>query len=98
MLACALVGAFGVDARAQVIAEQGPPRFPDPKKFARGFYAQGELGALVYLGQAAKSAGPGAAFGVRLGYDVLRWLSLQAHVMGASAEATLPGPTEGQAF
>ena len=84
--------------RAQVISEQGPPKFPDAKKFARGFYAQGELGALVYVGRAGKYAGPGAAFGVRLGYDLLRWLSVQAHLMGASAEATLPGPNEGQAF
>ncbi len=97
-LPLALVLVLGGLARAQVIAEQAPPRFPDPKRFARGFFAQGELGALVYLGRAGKFAGPGAAFGARLGYDVLRWLSVQAHVMGASAEATVPGPQEGQSF
>jgi hypothetical protein len=85
-------------ARAQVIAETAPPVFPDPKKFARGFFAQGELGALVYLGRAGRHAGPGAAFGVRLGYDILRWLALQAHLVGASGEATIAGPNEGQAF
>ena len=101
LLALAIFAAaapLGSIASAQVIAEQAPPRFPDPKKFARGFYAQGELGALTYLGHAGKYAGPGVAFGVRLGYDVLRWLSLQAHVMGASAEATQLGPNEGQSF
>ena len=95
-VAATLLGAGS--ARAQVISEQAPPRFPDPKHFARGFYAQGELGALTYLGRAGKYAGPGAAFGVKLGYDVLRWLSVQAHVMGASAEAKIPGPNEGQSF
>lgn len=85
-------------AAAQVISETAPPKFPDPKKFARGFFAQGELGALVFVGQAGKSAGPGAAFGVRLGYDILRWLSVQAHLMGASAEAKVAGPREGQSF
>jgi hypothetical protein len=81
-----------------VISETAPPRFPDPKKFSRGFFAQGELGALAYVGRAAKSAGPGAAFGVRLGYDISRWLSVQAHLLGASAEAKLSGPNEGQSF
>jgi hypothetical protein len=91
--------AVAVPARAQVISETAPPvRFPDPKKFARGFYATGELGAMVYLGAAAKSAGPGAAFGVRLGYDILRWLGVQAHLMGMSGEAKLVGPNEGQAY
>lgn len=93
-----IAAAAPLRATAQVIAEQAPPRFPDPKKFARGFYAQGEIGALTYLGKAGKYAGPGAAFGVRLGYDVLRWLSVQAHVLGATAEATIPGPNQGQAF
>ncbi len=97
-LLASLVPALAVPAHAQVISEQAPPTFPDPKRFSRGFFAQGELGALVYLGRASKYAGPGAAFGVRLGYDVLRWLSVQAHLLGASAEAKLPGPSEGQSF
>ena len=96
--AVAVSASLATRASAQVIAEQAPPKFPDPKKFARGFYAQGEIGALAYLGNAGKYAGPGPAFGVRLGYDVLRWLSLQAHVMGATAQAILPGPNDGQQF
>jgi hypothetical protein len=96
VLSCVLAPAT---ARAQVISDNAPQiRFPDPKKFARGFYAEGELGALVYVGKAGKSAGPGFAFGARLGYDILRWLSVQAHVMGASAEAKIAGPNEGQSF
>jgi hypothetical protein len=85
-------------ARAQVVAEPAPPPFPDPKKFAKGPYASGELGALVYLGRAGRYAGPGGAFGVRLGWDLTRWLSVQGHFVGASAEATLPPPTVGQVF
>ncbi|MEO6951428.1 MAG: adventurous gliding motility protein CglE [Polyangia bacterium] len=85
-------------AHAQVISEQAPPVFPDPKHFARGFYAQGELGALVYVGRAGKFAGPGPAFSVRLGYDILRWLSIQAHVLGSSGQVNIPGPTDGQSF
>jgi hypothetical protein len=96
LLASALAG--GV-ARAQVISEQAPPPFPDAKKFSRGFYAQGEVGALTFVGgNAGKYAGAGEAFGVRLGYDLLRWLSVQGHLIGASADSRLPGPEHGQAF
>src|SRR5262249_10871818 len=84
--------------RAQVIAEPAPPPFPNPKKFARGFFASGELGALVYLGRATQYAGAGVHFGVRLGYDLTRWLAIQAHVAGSSNDANLPPPTVGQAF
>jgi hypothetical protein len=83
-------------ARAQVIAEPAPPPFPNPKKFARGFFAQGELGALVFLGRTSKYASAGPQFGVRLGYDILRWLAVQAHVSGASSNATVPPPITGQ--
>ncbi len=85
-------------ARAQVIAEPAPPAFPDPKKFAKGFYASGELGALVFLGRANKYAGAGPIFGVRLGYDITRWLAVQAHVSGGSSDANVPPPTVGQSF
>jgi hypothetical protein len=85
-------------AHAQVIAEPAPPKFPDPKKFAKGFFAQGELGALVYLGRTGENVGAGTHFGVRLGYDIFRWLAVQLHVAGASSEATLPPPTTGQSI
>jgi hypothetical protein len=85
-------------AEAQVIAEPAPPPWPDPKKFAKGPFASGEVGTLVFLGPIGKYAEPGVAFGVRLGYDLFRWLDVQAHVMGASSDAKLPPPTVGQSF
>jgi hypothetical protein len=95
----ALPALSGGVAHAQVISEQAPPSFPDPKKFSRGFYAEGDLGALAFAGgNAGKYAGAGPAFGVRLGYDILRFLSVQAHIMGSSAQTRLPGPVEGQSF
>jgi hypothetical protein len=86
------------EAAAQVIAEPAPPPFPDPKKFAKGPFASGELGALVYLGRAGRYTAPVVAFGVRLGYDLFRWLDVQAHVMGASSDASTPPPQIGQSF
>ena len=85
-------------AAAQVIAEPAPPPFPDPKKFAKGPFASGELGAVVFLGKAGRYADPGVAFGVRLGYDLFRWLDVQAHVMGESSNAATPPPQLGQSF
>lgn len=98
LVAIAILSLSVVPARAQVISEPAPPPFPDPKKFARGFFAQGELGALVYLGNLGKYASAGPTFGARLGYDVLRWLAVQAHVSGTSSSATVPPPTTGQAL
>ena len=69
--------------RAQVITEPAPPPWPDPKKFAKGPFASGEVGTLVFSARAGKYAEPGVAFGVRLGYDLFRWLDVQAHVLGA---------------
>ncbi len=85
-------------AHAQVITEPPPPSWPDPSKFARGFFATGELGALVFLGKAGRYAGPGPAFGVRLGYDIFRFMDVQVHVTGGSNDADTPAPTSGQAF
>ena len=85
-------------ARAQVIAETAPPPWPDPKKFAKGLFASGEIGTFLYLGRAGRFADPGVAFGVRLGYDLFRWLAVQGHVVGASSDASLPPPTFGQSF
>lgn len=94
----ALVGGLAAPSRAQVIAEPAPPPFPDPKKFAKGFFAAGEVGALVFLGRAGRYAQPGPVVGVKLGWDLFRWLALQAHVAGASSDANLPPPTVGQTF
>ncbi len=93
-----MLAATAQRAAAQVIAEPAPPPFPDPKKFAKGPFASGEVGAFAYLGQAGKYAQPGVAFGVRLGYDLFRWLDVQAHVLGASEDASTPPPQVGQSF
>ena len=37
-------------ARAQVTDEPNPVIFPDPAKFARGLYTEGEVGGIWFLG------------------------------------------------
>ncbi len=92
----AVAAALGSPARAQVISEPAPPPFPDAKKFARGFFAQGDLGAAIFLGKAGRYEAPGVLFGARLGYDIFRWLAVQLHVAGVSSDANVPPPTVGQ--
>jgi hypothetical protein len=94
----ALVATTGGFARAQVVNEPAPPLWPDPKKFAKGPFASGEIGALVFFGRAGRYASAGPAFGIRLGWDLFRWLDVQAHVMGSSHDAQTPPPTFGQSF
>jgi hypothetical protein len=83
-------------ARAQITEEPAPP-FPDPAKFSHGLYAEGEIGAVTLLGRAGDKLSPGVALGARLGYDLLRWVALQAHVLGSTHEGSFDGaPLDGQ--
>jgi hypothetical protein len=73
-------------AGAQVMGEPANV-YPDPDKFARGLFVEAEAGAVLFLGDAGQSLGPGAALGVRLGYDLLRWAAVALHGT-ASSHAT----------
>jgi hypothetical protein len=84
-------------ARAQVTAEPSAVVFPDPNKFARGLYTEGEIGAVAFFGPAGDNVSPGFAIGARLGYDIFRWLALQAHFLGSTHQLSgEAGPLSGQ--
>src|ERR1700747_2635143 len=83
--------------QAQITDVPNPVIFPDPAKFARGLYTEGEIGALIFFGAAGDRIGPGGALGARVGYDVARWLALQAHAIGSTHETRFAGmPQAGQ--
>lgn len=86
----AIAGALGV-ARAQVTDEPNPVIFPDPTKFARGLYTEGEIGSVVLFGPAGGKVGPGFALGTRVGYDVTRFFAVQLHGIGSTHQMSLPG-------
>jgi hypothetical protein len=73
-------------ARAQVTSEPTAAIFPDPAKFAHGLYTEGEVGAVAFFGKASDAVGPGFAIGGRLGYDVLRFLAVEARLLGSTHE------------
>jgi hypothetical protein len=70
--------------------------FPDPNKFARGLYTEGELGAVAFFGRAGDDVSPGFAVGARFGYDLSRWLAVQLHALGSTHETRADGPAGGQ--
>jgi hypothetical protein len=83
-------------ARAQVIGEPVDP-YPDPHKFARGFFGDAEAGAVVFLGGAEKSLGTGMAVGARFGFDILPWVAVQLHGAGSTHVTRFAGrPQDGQ--
>jgi hypothetical protein len=85
-------------ARAQVLTEPAPPPWPDPKKFAKGPFVSGEIGALFFFGRAGRYSSAGPVLGVRVGWDIFRWLDVQTHITGSSHDAETPPPTFGQSF
>jgi hypothetical protein len=86
---------LGPSARAQVTKEPDAAIFPDPKKFARGLYTEGELGAVTFFGPAGDTIAPGFAIGTRVGYDILSFFALQLHGLGSTHLTKSDGHPEG---
>jgi hypothetical protein len=82
-------------ARAQVTKEPDAAIFPDPKKFASGFFTEGELGAVAFLGPAGDSVGAGPAIGARFGYDIFRFFAVQVHGLGSTHLTKANGHPQG---
>ncbi|MEO8214215.1 MAG: outer membrane beta-barrel protein [Myxococcales bacterium] len=79
-----LLVTFATPAVAQVTEPPKPELFPDPSKFAYGLYTQGELGAVTVLGTAGPHLRPGWALGLAVGYDLTRWLAVEARGVGST--------------
>lgn len=86
-LSCALgLGGFLLSSsgvRAQVLDEPVAP-YPDPRKFARGLFVEADAGAVLFIGGAAAEIGPGAALGLRLGYELGRFVALRVSASGST--------------
>jgi len=65
---------------------------------ASGWYAEGGLGAVVFLPKHADDAAPGPALGMRIGYELFSWLSIGVSLAASSHEATVPPPPRGEWF
>ncbi len=63
-----------------------------------GWFAEGGLGTVNFLGKVAPDAAIGPALDLRLGRDLFPWLSVGLELAGSTHEATLPPPPDGQWF
>lgn len=82
---------------AQVTEAPSGQIFPDPTKFAYGLYTQGEVGAVTMFGPAAPNLKPGWAMGVALGYDLARFLAIEARALGSTHLTRFPSaPQDGE--
>lgn len=71
-----------------------PPR----RVAARGFFAEGGLGAVAFLPSASRSAAIGPALSLRMGVDLWSWLSVGIFASASTHEATVPPPPTGEWF
>jgi hypothetical protein len=85
----------GRPARAQVTKEPDAAIFPDPKKFASGFFTEGEIGGVAFLGPAGDNVGAGPAIGARFGYDIFRFFAVQLHGLGSTHLTKANGHPQG---
>ncbi|HEY5447540.1 MAG TPA: hypothetical protein VIQ54_02280 [Polyangia bacterium] len=86
----------GAPVHAQVTSEPSAVVFPDPAKFASGFFTEGEFGVLWFGGNASDQIAPGFAVGARAGYDIFRFFALQIHLMGSTHQSQGDSPVAGQ--
>jgi len=63
-----------------------------------GWFAEGGLGAVVFLPKASNDAKLGPSLDVRIGRDLFSWLSIGINLAASSHEATVPPPPEGEWF
>jgi hypothetical protein len=71
---------------------------PSERAASTGFLAEGGLGAVAFTPKVGKDAAPGPEIELRLGRDLLSWLSLDAFGAASMHQATLPPPPDGQYF
>src|SRR5262245_16361571 len=74
------------------------PDSAEAQHYASGIYAEMELGATSFIGDAGDYVAPGPVFGLRGGYDLFSWLSVGGILTASTHEATVPPPPEQEFF
>jgi len=93
----ALLAMASATAQAQVTEAPKAELFPDPSKFAYGLYTEGDLGAVVVLGAAGSHLRPGWGLGLKVGYDLTKWLAVEARGLGSTHVTQFPdAPQDGE--
>jgi hypothetical protein len=66
----------------------------EPRHASTGFFSEAGAGPALFLLDAGSYSAMGPALDIRVGYDVLAWLSLGVHLGASIHEATVPPPPE----
>ena len=65
---------------------------------SKGWFAEGGIGATVFLPPTAQYADPGPNLEVRVGRDLVSWFSLAVFASASSHAANVPPPPKGEWF
>ena len=74
------------------------PAAAEPRHASVGFFSEAGAGAAFFLQDAGSYSEIGPAIDIRMGYDVLPWLSVGAHLGASIHEATVPPPPVGEYY
>jgi hypothetical protein len=81
-----------------LLALTAPTAIAHARPASTGFFAEGGLGAVVFLPPDADDAAVGPGMQLRIGRDLFSWVSIGVYVALSSHEATVPAPPEGEWF
>jgi hypothetical protein len=71
---------------------------PGDRAASTGFFAEGGLTAVSFVGNVNHDAAIGPGLDLRIGHDLFSWLSIGGFVAASMHQATLLPPPEGQYF
>jgi hypothetical protein len=81
-----------------LVALVSPAGVAGARPAATGWFAEGGLGAVAFLPKASSDADIGPSLDLRIGRDLLSWLSIGLSLAASSHQATVPPPPEGEWF
>ncbi len=70
----------------------------ETRRASRGPYAEGGLGAMMFVGSGSRFSGTGPSLALRGGYDIFPWLSVGLRADISMHAANVPPPPEGEYF
>jgi len=96
-IALALAGAAHADELSN-LSNPDDPQLAIERISSSGFYAEGGLGAVIFLPKVRRDAAIGPSLDFRIGRHLFSWFSLGLYVAASSHEATVPPPPQGEWF
>src|SRR5688572_3092649 len=84
-------------AAVAVAMVAGPAR-AETRRASKGPYAEGGVGATMFVGSGSQFSGTGPSLALRGGYDIFSWFSVGLRADISMHSANVPPPPEGEYF